>query len=104
VTTSEFDLEILFIFFGVRRIDLEIFFLFVVYEGVLEFLFGGVKGFAHVLVELTSEFVAIVDTEYSFEEVDVICDIEIFPCVVVLKLTNDLGDLLTLDEDSLWYA
>lgn len=56
---------------------------------------------ANILVEILGEFIAVVNPEYSLEEVDVLGQLEILPCVVVVEVSNFLRDLLPFDENSL---
>lgn len=99
--SAQLDLDVLLILFSIRWIDLGILGACEGIEEVIGQCFRLIEGNFHIGVELLREGIAIVDTEDTFEEVDVDGDIQILPGVVVGQLTDHLGDLLPLDEDAL---
>lgn len=65
------------------------------------FPLGIIQLHTHKLVKLISELIAVVDVEHTFEEVDVLGDLEVLPGVVVVEVPDPLWDLLPFDEDAL---
>lgn len=101
MSSSESDLDILFVLFSIGRVDLDIFSFDKLVEKVWRFGCGIVQGDFHVVVELSSEGITIINVEYSFKEVYIDSDVQIFPCVIIRKLADNLGDFLSFQEHAL---
>jgi hypothetical protein len=59
MTTTEFNFKVFFVFFGIRRVDLDIFHRLLAVEEIVGHWFRQSKWIAHVLEELAGEFVAV---------------------------------------------
>jgi len=101
VASSEFDFDVLFVLFSVRRVDLCILCPDKCLEEVSRKGLGFIEGTLQIFVEFFCEGVTVIDPEDSFENVQVDCNVEIFPLIVVSQFSDDLGDLLPFEEDSL---
>lgn len=101
MSSSEPDFDILFVLFSIGRVDFDIFGFDKLVKKVWRFGCGIVQGDFHVVVELSSEGITIVNVEDSFKEVDIDSDVEIFPCVIIRKLADNLGDFLSFQEHAL---
>lgn len=85
---------------GVRRVDFEVLLDLVDLEMVHGHSFGLGKRLLHIDIELTGEIIGVGDTENSLIEVDILCDVEVFPGVELLD-SEFLGDLLTVHKNAL---
>jgi hypothetical protein len=101
VSSSQLDLNVLFVLLGIRRIDFGVFGTNECLEEITWQCFRLIEGAFHIVIELFGEGIAVIDPEDAFIDVDVDCDIEILPGVVVCQLPNNLGDFLPLEEDPL---
>lgn len=104
MTSTQLNLDVLFVLLGVWWVDLSI---LDSEEGVVEVswkLLWFIKGSLHVLIELLCEGVTVVYPEDPLEEVDVDCNVQISPGVVVSEFSNDFGNFLSFEEDSLGQA
>ena len=101
MTSSKLDLNILLVLLSIWRVDFGILDPGEMIEGISWRILRFTQWTFHVLVELSGEIVAIVDSEDSLVEVDVFTQSEILPSVVIRKLTNDLGNFLPFQEDAL---
>jgi hypothetical protein len=55
----------------------------------------------HICVELFGKFVKVIDVKDSLVDVNVDSDIKIFPCVIVVKFSDDFGYFLSFQKDAL---
>ena len=101
MTSSEFYFNILFVFFGIGRIDLCIFCSYECLEEIIGKGFRLIQGTFQVLIKFFSEGITVIDSEYSFKDIQVDCNVQILPGVVVGEFSNDFGDFLSFEEDSL---
>ena len=101
MSTAQFNLNILFVFFGIWRVDLGVFGTNESLEKISGKTFRFVQWTIHIIVELFCEGIAIINSEDTFEDVEVNCDVEILPSIMVSKLSDDLGYFLPLQEHSL---
>lgn len=99
--SSQLDLDVLFVFLGVRRVDFGVFGPNEGLEKITRKGFGFVERALHVLVEFFGEGITVIDSEDPFEDIQVDGNIEILPLVVISQFSNDLGDFLPFEEDSL---
>lgn len=72
-------------------------------EQVLWIALGSVEWLVLVGIELPGEVVAVDDAEYSVVDVEVDSDVQVSPGVV-LRLVFGVGQLMSLQEGSLWDA
>jgi hypothetical protein len=101
VTATQLDLNILLIFFGVRRVDFGVFGSDKSLEEVIRKAFRLIERHFHVAIELLGEGITVINPENPLKKVDINGDVEIFPSIVIRQLPNHLRDLLALEEDSL---
>lgn len=101
MSASQFHLNVLLVLLCIWRIDLCVLGADKSLEEVVGLALGLIERHFHIAVKLLSEGITVIDPEDPLEEVDVDGDIEIFPSVVICQLSDDLWDLLPLDEDSL---
>ena len=83
VSSSQFDLNVLFVFLCVRRVDFGV---FGSHEGLEKITWKGfrfIERTFHVLVEFLGEGVTVIYSEDPFEDIQVDCDVEILPLVVI---------------------
>lgn len=101
VSSSQLDLDVLLVFLGIGRVYLGV---FSAGEGGKEVSrqdFRVIEGDFHILEKLFGEGVAVIDAEDAFEDVQVNRDVDIFPSVVVVEFSDDLGHFLPFEEYSL---
>lgn len=101
MSSSQFNLNVLLVFLCVRRIDFCVFCSYECLKQIVGKSLGLVERYFHIAIEFFSERIAIIDSENSLEEIDIDCNVEIFPCVVVSKLSNDFRYFLSFQKDSL---
>lgn len=81
---SEFDLEVLLVFLGVRRLNLHVLELLAVVELVERNRLGLVQGNTLLRQEFPGEWITRDDTEDVLAEVHVDADVEVLPGIVVV--------------------
>ena len=91
MTSSQSDLNVLLVLLGIGWVDFSVPCSDKLVEQVGWLRFGGVKLDLHVVVELLSERVAIVDVEDSVVEINVDSHVQISPGVVVRKFADNSG-------------
>ena len=101
VSSAELLLVVLLVLLEVRWVDFEVFDALVVVEVVTRDVLSGVELEALLLEEGSGELIAVGDSEGSLEEGNVGGEVEVSPVEVVSLGSDDLWDLLTLDEDAL---
>ena len=101
VSSSQFDLNVLFVFLCIRRVDFGILGSNEGIEKITRKGFRFVERAFHVLVEFFGEGITIIDSEDPFEDIQVDCNVEVFPLVVIGQFSDDLGNFLPFEEDSL---
>ena len=83
MTTSEFDFNILFVFFGIGRVDLCVFSSYKCLEEIVRESFRFIQGAFHIVIEFFSEGITVIDSEYSFKDIQIDCNVQILPSVVI---------------------
>lgn len=83
MTSSQFNLNVLFVLLGIRRVDLGVFGSDKSLEEITRKSFRLVEGAIHIVVELFCEGIAVIDPEDAFVDVEIDCDIEVLPGIVV---------------------
>lgn len=101
MASSQLDFNVFFVFFGVWRIYLSVFGSYESFEKIVRQSLRLVQSDFHVAVELFSERVAIINPENPLKKVDVDRDVKILPGVMVGELSDNFGNFLSLQKDSL---
>jgi hypothetical protein len=83
MSSSKSHLDVFLIFFGVWRVDLGVFSSHEILEEIGGLTFRLIELAFHVTEKAFGEGVAIIDSEYSLEEVYVDRDVEILPGIVI---------------------
>lgn len=101
MAATQSNFNILFILFGIRWIDFCIFgsdkFIKIISWG----RFWLFQFDSHISIELLCKIITIVYSENSFEDFEIHWKIEIFPCVMIIKLSYNSGHFLPFQENSL---
>lgn len=101
MSSTQFDFNVLFIFLRVRRVYLGVFGASVVLEKITRKGLRLIERTVHIIVELFCESIAVIDSEDTLIDVDIDCDIEILPGIVVRKISNNFRNFLPLKENTL---
>lgn len=104
MTTSKFHLNMLFVFFSIRRIDFSLFSCDKMFKAVRRNLLSLSLRVLHELVERSGKLITVADSEDSLENINIVSNSKILPGVIIRKLTYNFRNLLSFKEDSLRYS
>lgn len=101
MASSKLDLDVFFVLFSIGRVDFGVFYTSKVIERVSWGFLSFSQRTFHVIIELSCEIIAVVYSEKSFVERNVLAESEVLPNVVFRKLPNHFWNFLSLQEDTL---
>lgn len=101
MSSSKLNLNILFVFLGIRRVYFGIFGLGEFIEEIVWFRLRLIEWCFHVGVELFGKWITVINVKDSFKNANVNSNIEIFPSVIYGKFVYSFGYFLSFQEDTL---